>query len=159
MTSKSFSWRHNLKILNLKNLKNSFNKQKILLPSLTRQFLDRGEGEFLCCKNSPVDIELSPFLSEKSCVASKLGCNFILRCLYFTKKFSFRKILMTSLHVIWASKSKILDTPTSLLESEQLFLSTPEPELEQWQDSEELRSWGTFKIYRAPTPWFSGIVQ
>ena len=43
MTSSLFSWRHNLKIFDIKNLtKNGFNKQKILLLSLTNRFLDRG---------------------------------------------------------------------------------------------------------------------
>ena len=41
MTSSSFSRRHELKLFYLKNLtKNSFNLQKILLLSLTKQFLD-----------------------------------------------------------------------------------------------------------------------
>ena len=66
MTSSSFSWRHNLKIYIKKILtKNSFNTQKILLLSLTRQFLDRRQ---ICSlpplvqvgyKNSPVEIGLS----------------------------------------------------------------------------------------------------
>ena len=51
MTSSSFSWRHNLKIFYFENLtKNSFNKQKILLLSQAKQFLDR-EG-----KSPPVQI-------------------------------------------------------------------------------------------------------
>ena len=44
MTSMSFSWRQNLKIFHFKNLtKTSFNNQKILLLSLTKQVLDRGD--------------------------------------------------------------------------------------------------------------------
>ena len=43
MTSSSFSWRHNLKKFIFKNLtKNSFNKQKISILSLTNRFLDMG---------------------------------------------------------------------------------------------------------------------
>ena len=43
MTSLSFSWRHNLNKIILKNLtKNSFNNQKISILSLTNRFLDRG---------------------------------------------------------------------------------------------------------------------
>ena len=42
MTSSSFSWRHNLKKFIIKTLtKNSFNKQKISIPSLTNRFLRR----------------------------------------------------------------------------------------------------------------------
>ena len=65
MTSSSFSLRHNLKIFILKNLtKNCFNKQKILLQSLTKQFLD-GDQIYplppvqIGCKTSPVDIGLT----------------------------------------------------------------------------------------------------
>ena len=44
MTSSLFAWRHNLKNFIFKNLtKNSFNMQKILLLSLTKQFLDGGQ--------------------------------------------------------------------------------------------------------------------
>ena len=43
MTSSSFLSHHNLKIFSFKHLtKNNFNKQKILLLSHTKQFLDRG---------------------------------------------------------------------------------------------------------------------
>ena len=66
MTSSSFLRRHNLKIIILKDLtKNCFNKHKILLVSLTKQFLDRGQicplssTVQIMCKNSPVDIGLN----------------------------------------------------------------------------------------------------
>ena len=67
MTSSSFSWRHKLKIFILKNLtKTSFNKQKILLLSLTNRFLDRGANLPFPpvqkgCKNSSVEIGLTGF--------------------------------------------------------------------------------------------------
>ena len=77
MTSPSFSWRHNLKIFYIKNLrKNSLNMQKILLLSLTKQFLDR---EQICppvqigCKNSPVDIGLTVVFKF---ISSFSVCNF-----------------------------------------------------------------------------------
>ena len=47
MTPSSFPWRHNLKLFIFKNLtKNSFNKQKILLLSLTKQFFGKGGVKF-----------------------------------------------------------------------------------------------------------------
>ena len=59
MTLSLFAWRHNLKIFIFENLtKNSFNMQKLLLLSLTKQFLDRGANLHpkvqIGCKNSHV---------------------------------------------------------------------------------------------------------
>ena len=59
MTLSLFAWRHNLKKFSFKNLtKNSFNLQKIILPSLFNRFLDRGKFApppvQIGCKNSPV---------------------------------------------------------------------------------------------------------
>ena len=69
MTLLSFSGRHHLKRIILKNLtKNSFNKQKILLLSLINRFLDRGQiypPLQIGYKNSPVDMGLKPTRQQK----------------------------------------------------------------------------------------------
>ena len=72
MTSSLFSRCHKLKIFYFENLtKNSFNKQKTLLLSLTKQFLDWGQ---ICplfpvqigCENSPVDRGLTEVADSSS---------------------------------------------------------------------------------------------
>ena len=79
MTSSLSSWYHKLKIFYFENLaKKSFNKQKTLLFSHTKQFLDRGQ---ICplfpvqigCENSPVDRGLTEVADSSSNIFSSFS--------------------------------------------------------------------------------------